>query len=204
LEIPEGPWQEISIDIIGPLPKSNGMDTIMVIVNQFTKIIRLKATTTNISSEEIAKIYRDEIWKLYGVPRKILSDREPQFASKFMEEFTKVLGTKRQLSIAYHPQTDGQTERINQEIRTFLWYYVNYQQDNWTNWLSTAEFQYNNKKHVATGRTLFKLNFGRHPWKGDLMVQTEIPQVEEFMKELQKSWGQVTNAMEEAQKNMKR
>ena len=204
MEIPEGPWQEISIDIIGPLPKSNGMDTIMVIVNQFTKIIRLKATTTNISSEEIAKIYRDEIWKLYGVPRKILSDREPQFASKFMEEFTKVLGTKRQLSIAYHPQTDGQTERINQEIRTFLWYYVNYQQDNWTNWLSTAEFQYNNKKHVATGRTLFKLNFGRHPWKGDLMVQTEIPQVEEFMKELQKSWGQVTNAMEEAQKNMKR
>jgi len=74
LEISQGPWQEISIDIIGLLPRSNRMDTIMVIVDQFTKMIRLKATTTNISLEGIAKIYRDDIWKLYGVPRKILSD----------------------------------------------------------------------------------------------------------------------------------
>ena len=96
------------------------MDAIVVIVDQFTKMIRLKATTTNISSEGIAKIYRDDIWKLYGIPRKILSDRGPQFTSKFMEEFTKALGTKRQLSIAYHPQTNGQTERINQEIGMFL------------------------------------------------------------------------------------
>jgi len=83
-------------------------------------MIRLKATTTNVSSEGIAKIYRDDIWKLHGIPRKILSDRGLQFASKFMKEFTKALGTKRQLSTAYHPQTDGQMERINQEIGTFL------------------------------------------------------------------------------------
>ena len=83
-------------------------------------MIRLKAATTSISSEGIAKIYRDEIWKIHGVPRMILSDRGPQFASKFMEDLTKVLGTKRNLSTAYHPQTDRQTERINQEIGTFL------------------------------------------------------------------------------------
>ena len=94
-------------------------------------MIQLKAITTNISSERIMKIYSDNIWKLHGVPRKILSDRGPQFALKFMKEFTKVLGTRRQLLTAYHPQTDGQTERINQEIGTFLQYYVNYQQDNW-------------------------------------------------------------------------
>jgi len=120
LEIPQGLWQEISIDIIGPLPKSNGMDAIVVIVDQFTKMICLKATMMNISLEGIAKIYRDDIWKLHGVPRKILSDRGLQFTSKFMEEFMKALGTKRQLSTAYHPQTDGQTERINQEIGMFL------------------------------------------------------------------------------------
>ena len=74
----------------------------------------------NILSEGIAKIQRDNIWKLHGVPKKILSDRGPQFTLKFMEEFTKALGTKRQLSIVYHSQTDGQTERINQEIGTFL------------------------------------------------------------------------------------
>ena len=163
MEIPQGPWQEISIDIIGPLPKSDGMDAIVVIVDRFTKMIRLKATMMNILSEGIAKIYRDDIWKLHGIPRKILSDRGPQFASKFMEEFTKALGTKRQLSMAYHPQTDGQTERINQEIGMFLRHYMNYQQDDWTNWLAAAEFQYNDKKHVATEKTPFELNFGRHP-----------------------------------------
>ena len=92
-------------------------------------MIRLKVTMTNVSSEGIAKIYRDDIWKLHGISRKILSDRELQFASKFMEEFTKALKTRRQLSTTYHPQTDGQMERINQEIGMFLRHYVNYQQD---------------------------------------------------------------------------
>ena len=96
------------------------MNTIVVIVDRFTKIIQLKATTTNISSEGIAKIYRDDIWKLHRIPRKILSNSGPQFALKFMEKLTKALGTKRQLSTAYHPQTNGQTERINQEIGMFL------------------------------------------------------------------------------------
>ena len=113
LEIPHELWQKISIDIIGPLPKSNGIDTIVVIVNRFMKMIRLKATTTNISLEGIVKIYRNNIWKLHGISRNILSDRGPQFTSKFMEEFTKALGIKRQLSTAYYPQIDDQMERIN-------------------------------------------------------------------------------------------
>ena len=115
-----------------------------------------------------------------------------------MEEFTKALGTRRQLSTAYHPQTDGQTERINQEIGTFLWHYVNYQQDNWTDWLAAAEFQYNDKKHAAMGRTPFELNLGRHSWKGDLMVQMGIPRVEYFLIGIQKSWEHAIKAMEEA------
>jgi len=73
-------------------------------------MIQLKAMTMNILVEGIAKIYRDEIWKLHGVPRKILSDRGPQFASRHMEQLTKALETTRQLSMAYHPQIDGQTK----------------------------------------------------------------------------------------------
>ena len=76
--------------------------------------------------EGIAKIYRDEIWKLYRIPKKILSNRELQFASRFIKELIKVLGMKRTLSMAYHPQSDRQTERINHEIGTFLRHYVNY------------------------------------------------------------------------------
>jgi len=79
------------------------MDTIIVIVDRFTKIIRLKVTMTNISLEGIAKIYQDEIWKLHGIPRKILSDRGPQFMSKFMRELTKALEITKQLSMVYHP-----------------------------------------------------------------------------------------------------
>ena len=110
LKIPEGPWKEISINIIGPLPKSNEKNVIVVIVDQFTKMIWLKVTMINVSSEEIAKIYQDEIWKLHRIPRAILSDRGPQFASRFMEDLMKVLGTKQMPSTAYHPQMDGQTK----------------------------------------------------------------------------------------------
>ena len=119
MEIPEGPWQDISIDMIGPLPRSNKMDAILVIVDRFTKMIRLKATTS-LSSEGVVQIYRDKIWKIHGIPKMILSDRGPQFASKFMEDLTRVLGTKKKLFTAYYPQTDRLTERINQEIGTFL------------------------------------------------------------------------------------
>ena len=110
----------------------------------------------------------------------------------------------KQLLMVYHPQIDGQTEWINQEIGTFLQYYVNYQQDNWIDWLAAVEFQYNDKKHMTTERTSFELNFGRHLWKGDLMVQTGIPWVEKFLIGIQKSWEQVWKAIEEAQENMKR
>ena len=79
------------------------MDAIMVIVDRFTKIIRLKATMTNISLKGMAKIYQDEIWKLHGIPRKILNNRGPQFTSKFIEELTKALGITKQLSMIYHP-----------------------------------------------------------------------------------------------------
>ena len=89
-------------------------------------------------------------------------------------------------------------ERINQEIETFLQHYINYQQDNWTDWLAAAEFQYNDKKHAAIGKTLFKLNFRRHSWKKDLIVQMKIPQVEEFLIRIQKSWEQATKAIKEA------
>ena len=129
---PEGPWKEISINIIGPLPKSNENNMIIVIVDWFTKMIQLKVTIINVSLKEIAKIYWDEIWKLHGIPRAIYSDRGPQFISRFIEDLMKALGTKWMLLTVYHSQTDGQIEQINQKIGTFLRYYVNYQQDNWT------------------------------------------------------------------------
>ena len=96
------------------------MDAIVVIVDRFTRMIRLKATTTNVFLERIAKIYQDKVWKMHRIPRKILSNRGPQFASKFMEELTNSLEITRQLLTVCHSQTNGQTERINQKVETFL------------------------------------------------------------------------------------
>jgi len=81
---------------------------------------------------------------------------------------------------------------------------MNYQQNDWTDWLAAVEFQYNDKKYIATGRTPFELNFERHLWKDNLMVQTEIPRVEKSLVWIQRSWEQATKTMEEAQKNIKR
>ena len=87
------------------------------------------ATMTLISSSEVARIYQDDIWKIHGIPKKIISNREPQFALTFMEELCKALGIKRAILTVYYPQTDSQMERINQEIEVFLRHYINYRQD---------------------------------------------------------------------------
>jgi len=204
LPTPKTPWKEISIDVIGPLPRSEDKDAILVVVDRFSKMIRLMATMTSISSSKVAKIYWDDIWKIHGIPKKIISDRGPQFALTFMEELCKALGIKRAMSIAYHPQTDSQTERINQEVEVFLRHYINYRQDDWTKWLATAEFQYNDKEHVATGHSPFYVNYGRHPWKGNLTVETEILSLEDLLKKMETMREEAKTAMERTKETMKR
>ena len=187
LSIPQVPWEEITVDVIRPLPRSDNKDTISVIVDYFSKMIRLIATTTSISLAEVARIYWDNIWKLHSIPKKIISNRGPQFSSTFMGELCKALGIKRAMSTAYYSQSDRQTERINQEVKIFLQYYINYQQDNWTKQLATVEFQYNDKEHAATNHTLFYLNYRRYPWKENLTVDMEIPSLEEFLNNIKKT-----------------
>ena len=131
LPTPKTLWEEISIDIIGPLPRSEDKDAILVVVDRFSKMIRLMATTTSISSSKVARIYWDDIWKIHSIPKKIISDRGLQFASTFIGELCKALEIKRAMSTAYHLQTDGQIERINQEVKVLLRHYINYRQDDW-------------------------------------------------------------------------
>ncbi|KAF7785180.1 hypothetical protein Agabi119p4_1345 [Agaricus bisporus var. burnettii] len=196
LPIPDKPWEEISIDMIGPLPKSKEKDAIIVIVDRFSKMIHLVPTTTSLTSMDLAEIYKEEIWRHHGIPKRIISDRGPQFASKFMESLCKALGIERNLSTAYHPQTDGQTERMNQEIETYLRAFINYRQDDWTRWLPMAEFHYNDKTHAATGQTPFFLNYGLHPWKGNITVETTNPSATSLIGELEDVREEAKAAME--------
>ena len=125
-------------------------------------------TTTELTAGGLAELYRDHVWRYHGIPKKMTSDQGPQFAASLMKSLFKMLGVEQNLSTAYHPQTDGQVERSHQETETFLRHYVNHLQDDWSEWLAIAEFQYNDKEHSATKATPFFLNYGRHPWKGEL------------------------------------
>ena len=121
-----------------------------------------------------------------------------------MEDLSKVLGMKKTLSIACYPQTVSQIKRINQEAKVFLQYYIDYQQDNWMKQLLVAEFQYNDKRHVAINYTLFELSFRRHLWKGDLTVKIELLKLEDFLEGLQKSQKTVKKLIKIAKKAMKK
>jgi transposase InsO family protein len=105
-------------------------------------------------------VLKNHVFHEEGLPVKVISDRGPQFVSRFMKELYSLLGIEGNLSTAYHLQTDGQTERINQEVEKFLRMFTNFQQDDWVDWLSLAEFTYNNAVHEATGQTPFFLNKG--------------------------------------------
>ena len=111
-------------------------------------------------------MFWDGIWKLHGLPEEVISDRGPQFVSNFMQGLSKILGIKVVASMAYHPQTDGQTERVNQEVEQFLCLFVNQRQDNWYDWLSIAKFAYNNQVHALTQTSPFMLDVGQNPHLG--------------------------------------
>jgi hypothetical protein len=104
------PWEEITADLIIQLPDSHSYQAIFVIVNRFTKRAHFIPTTNNISAKGATRLYQDHVWKDHGWPKNIITDRGTQFSVKFMGALNKMLGTEGVLSMAYHPQTDGQTE----------------------------------------------------------------------------------------------
>nr|MBC9704328.1 DDE-type integrase/transposase/recombinase [Enterococcus sp.] len=163
LPIPSGPWRSISMDAIVKLPLSEGYDCIMVIVDRLTKMAHfLPFTEEGFTSVHLAKMMRF-IFRLHGIPEDIVSDRGPIFTSKFWGAFASGLDIKLNFSTAYHPQSDGQTERVNQVVEQYIRMYTNYNQDNWVDLLDKAEFTYNNSEHASTKMTPFFANFDYHP-----------------------------------------
>ena len=129
--IPEKAWTHISADFITKLPLAQGYNAILVVVDRLTKMAHFVPTTERTSAEGLARLFRDNIWKLHGLPDSIISDRGPQFTAGIMKELNRMLGIKTKLSIAFHPQTDGQTERMNQELEQYLRMFIDHQQEQW-------------------------------------------------------------------------
>ena len=170
---PERPWEVITLDLIGPIPMSEGRNAILVIVDWLSKAIKLEATNMTLNSEGFAKILRDRVIRDHGLFHRIIHDRDTRFTSEYTTDLLKALGINQNVSTAYHPQTDGQTERMNQTVETYLRTFISYHQDDWKDWISLAEFSYNNSVHVTTKQTPFFINYGRHPWTGTDVIRQE-------------------------------
>ena len=163
LPIPAGPWQSVSMDFIVELPPSDGYDAIYVCVDRLTKMAHFIPTTSNVTAEQAAQLYCRHVWKHHGLPIDIISDRGSQFVSHFTRSLLKRLDIKGNRSTAYHPQSDGQTERVNQTLEQYLRIYCDYQQDDWQQLLPLAEFVYNNTQSSSTKVSPFFANYGFHP-----------------------------------------
>lgn len=153
----------VSVDLIGELLESSGYNAICVIVDRFTKQIHVLPTHTTLTAEGMVKLYQDNVFKLHGIPRTFIHDQGPQFATKFMNEFYRLLGIEANASTTYHPQTDGQTEQINQEVEQYLRVWCHHRQDDWADLLALAEFNYNNQEQSSTGYSPFFAHYGQHP-----------------------------------------
>ena len=161
---------------------------------------------TTVTVAGAANLYLHNIWKLHGLPRKVISDRGPQFVAAFMKELYRLLGIEAASSTAYHPQTDGQTERVNQELEQYLRVFVGERQDDWYSLLPLAEFAYNNHVHSSTQQTPFLLDTGRHPRMGFEPHQppSRLEAVNEFTDRMKSTLEEAKSALAKAKDDMAR
>lgn len=160
----EGPWTDITYDLIVGLPKTkNGHDSILNVVDRYSKRAHFIPTTETIDAAGTAELFKNHVWNDHGLPLRTISDQGPQFNSDFLKALYKKLRIEPHFSTAYHPQTDGQSERVNQFLEQFLRLYTNYQQNDWDRFLAMAEFAYNNTENRSTKTTPFFADIGRHP-----------------------------------------
>ena len=204
-EVPEKLWIHLMVDFITKLPVAAGKDAILVVCNRLSKMMYFVATTEETSAEGLVRLFRDNIWKLHGLPESMVLDRGPQFATELTKELNKMLGIETRLSTAFHLQIDGQTERMNQELEQYLRFFVDHRQKDWLEWLASAEFAVNNKVHTVTKILSFMANYGRELRMGeDIRKRGKVEKVMEFVERMKKVYEEAGAALKKAQKDMKR
>jgi Chromo (CHRromatin Organisation MOdifier) domain len=196
------------MDFITQLPKTKaGFDAIVVFVDLFSKMVHFAPMHTNAMAPDIAYIFVDTIFKIHGLPKSIISDRDAKFTSRFWRTIFNTMGTCLALSTAFHPQTDGQTERTNRTLEDMLRAFVNYKQDDWDRLLPTAEFACNNVPNASTGMSPFKVNYGRDPLNPYALIKgvpENVPAPAEFLLKLKNAEKIATDALVLAKANQEK
>ncbi|KAJ3529364.1 hypothetical protein NMY22_g9024 [Coprinellus aureogranulatus] len=186
LSLPTYPWETIGVDFVGPLPESENrdgvFDTVTVVIDHLTSMVHLVPSRANYTAKQIAELMFESVYKLHGLPRKIVSDRDVLFTSTFWQRLNELIGPKLKLSSAYHPETDGATERANRTMVQMIRELVNSRQTDWVHKLAAIEFALNSARSDSTGFSPFFLNHGRTPramvWNS--APQSEFPAVRNF------------------------
>lgn len=208
LPVPTGPWQSVSYDLIVKLPQTQkGHDSVLVYLDRQGKEGHFIATKEEgLSDEKMVELYIHNIWKLHGTPLETISDRGTQLKTDLMRNLYKGLGIKMNLSTAFHPQTDGQTENVNNSgVEGFLRMFCNHRQDDWDDYLPFAEFAYNNAVHSSTGFSPFFAARGYNPtfttMPSDAQANPDAQKRLEVIKSVQE---EIQAAMTIAQEHQKR
>jgi len=193
------------VDFITKLPVVAGKDAILVVCDWLSKMMHFVAMTEGTSGEGLARLLQNNVWKLHGLPESVVSDRGPQFVVELMKELNRMLGIKTKLSTTFHPQKDGQTERMNQELEQYLQFFIKNRQKDWPEWLAAAEFAVNNKVHTVTKISPFMANYGKElRMEGDIRRKGKVERATEFVERMKKVHEEVEAALKKTQEEMKR
>jgi hypothetical protein len=205
LSIPSQRWEEVSMDFITGLPKSEGKSVIMVIVDRLTKYAHFCALSHPFKASTVATAFMETVQKLHGSPKIIVSDRDPIFTGHFWTELFSCLGTQLAHSSSYHPQSDGQTEIVNKCLEGYLRCFVFDKQTQWFKWLPLAEWWYNTSFHTATKMTPFMALYGYHPPSitSSLKEKSKVQAVEDHIENQQQILQILKDNLTMAQNRMK-
>jgi len=204
-EVPQKTWIHLTVDFITKLLVVAGKDTILVVCDRLSKMMHFVAMTEGTSAEGLARLLWDNVWKLHGLPESVVSDRGSQFAAELTKELNRMLGIKTKLSMVFYPQTDEQTERMNQELEQYLRFFIENRQKDWPEWLAAAEFAVNNKVHMVTKVLPFIANYGKElRMGGDIRRKGKVESVTEFVERMKKVHEEAEAALKKTQEEMKR
>ena len=210
IPLPQYKWQQVTTDLVTDLPESNGFTAVAVFVDRLTKMVRFAPCRKETNAVEYAKLFFNHVFRSFGCPEAIISDRDPRFLSRFWRELFRMTGTQLRFSTAYHPETDGQSEVTIRTLENFLRPYVEDRPENWSELLPQVEFAANNAINVSTGYSPFYLMHGQHPRLPDYFafgskkIKSGVESVDEMINRMQHDIKDATRRYDQAQDSMVR